>query len=509
MSAPTAAKPARRGVLSFSGFVLGAAAAALLFRIFPEIDLWFQRFFWDETKSFFLKDSGFAVFFYKGIRWATPVVAGAAAVIVLHGFAGSSVRTMRWRKPALVLLACIALGSGLMVNVMFKDQWGRARPSQITQFNGVMQFTPPFAIADQCDKNCSFVAGHPSLVFAFFGLAFFAPRRRSLAIGGVAAVGALAGLARIMQGGHFLSDVIFSGVFMFIFAWIAYRLIAPLRWNGGLARPGAPPGPHLLGISSAKLQSVGAETADFLRDLAAIAFARRAPGGPSHLEAMGPRAVTLATVGVVVLCALSVLWIDRPLALSLKANVGGLMRYADAVAQFGRSTMWVAAAAIMGIALWLASRRADGEAHRETYRVGSQRALFFIISVGGAGLAVNLMKILFGRTRPRLLFGEDAYSFKFWEFSADFWSFPSGHTVTAAAVAAAIFFLWPRLVAPFIVLAVLVGLARIVQTAHYASDVLFSIYFAALFTLSTKVWFEQRGYAIFGDIPADRTSSPS
>ena len=162
------ARGARPAALSFTGLVLATAAIAVLFRLFPEIDLWFQRMFWDETRGFFLKNSAFATVFYKGIRWATPVVVVLLCVVLFHGAVRTNAAALRRRKPALVLLACIAIGSGLIVNTLFKDQWGRARPSQITEFGGVMQFTPPFAIAEQCERNCSFVAGHPSLVFAFF-----------------------------------------------------------------------------------------------------------------------------------------------------------------------------------------------------------------------------------------------------------------------------------------------------------------------------------------------------
>jgi membrane-associated phospholipid phosphatase len=33
---------------------------------------------------------------------------------------------------------------------------------------------------------------------------------------------------RVMQGGHFVSDVIFAGVFMFLIIWLAHGLI--YRW---------------------------------------------------------------------------------------------------------------------------------------------------------------------------------------------------------------------------------------------------------------------------------------
>ena len=70
-------KPAGSGVaISFTAFVLATAAVVVLFRIVPEIDLWFQHFFWSDADGFFLKNSAFATFFYKGIRWATPAVGG-------------------------------------------------------------------------------------------------------------------------------------------------------------------------------------------------------------------------------------------------------------------------------------------------------------------------------------------------------------------------------------------------------------------------------------------------
>src|SRR5690606_35107872 len=50
-------------------------------------------------------------------------------------------------------------------------------------------------------------------------------RRRALAVAGVTVLGALAGLGRMMQGGHFLSDVIFAGVFVYAVAWLLEKLL--------------------------------------------------------------------------------------------------------------------------------------------------------------------------------------------------------------------------------------------------------------------------------------------
>ena len=78
----------------------------------------------------------------------------------------------------LFVLAALALGPGLVVNAGFKDHWGRARPRDVTQFSGERTFTPALQPTDQCDRNCSFVAGHPSVAFWLAALGFAAASHR-------------------------------------------------------------------------------------------------------------------------------------------------------------------------------------------------------------------------------------------------------------------------------------------------------------------------------------------
>ena len=42
---------------------------------------------------------------------------------------------------------------------------------------------------------------------------------------GATILGLFAGFGRIVQGGHFLSDVVFTGIFVFAIAWILYRVL--------------------------------------------------------------------------------------------------------------------------------------------------------------------------------------------------------------------------------------------------------------------------------------------
>src|SRR6202007_2501046 len=107
-------------------------------------------------------------------------------------------------------------GPGLVTNAILKDHWGRARPTQITEFGGTKAFTPALVPARQCERNCSFVAGHPALGFYLVSFGFLVPPPRRRVVEAIAiATGALFGAARIAQGGHFLSDVVFSGLVVY------------------------------------------------------------------------------------------------------------------------------------------------------------------------------------------------------------------------------------------------------------------------------------------------------
>jgi membrane-associated PAP2 superfamily phosphatase len=110
------------------------------------------------------------------------------------------------------LLLCFAVGPGLVANIIFKDHWGRARPMQVVEFGGDKSYTPPLTPSDQCARNCSFFSGEASAIFAlFFAAALVVPQWST----GLIFVGILAGLAdgtvRVLQGAHFMSDVLFAG----------------------------------------------------------------------------------------------------------------------------------------------------------------------------------------------------------------------------------------------------------------------------------------------------------
>ncbi|MGB5676009.1 MAG: phosphatase PAP2 family protein [Gemmatimonadota bacterium] len=208
-----------------------AIVAAAVFTIFPDIDLWMSGLFYKPDGGFYLKDAWWAVAIYDSI----PIIAITVGVGSLLLLIGNLVRK-RQVGPAsnrflLFLLAALAVGPGLVVNAGFKDNWGRARPRDVAEFSGEKHFTPALQPTDQCERNCSFVAGHPSVVFwlAALGFAVAARRRRNRIFAAAAALGLVAGFGRIVQGGHFLSDVIFSGLAVFAVVWVLATFVFKLE----------------------------------------------------------------------------------------------------------------------------------------------------------------------------------------------------------------------------------------------------------------------------------------
>lgn len=195
----------------------------LVFWLFPGIDLWTTGLFYDG--GFPRKEDGWVKMVYHGV----PILAGAAAV----SLSAALVIAVARRRPlgpltaraSVYFLCVLAVGPGLVINGILKRFYGRARPRDVVEFGGGSRFTPAFVVSDQCDRNCSFAAGHPSPLFCLFGAGLMASRRRWRLLWHTAAVllGGIVGLARIVEGAHFLSDVVFSGVFVFLTAWLLHR----------------------------------------------------------------------------------------------------------------------------------------------------------------------------------------------------------------------------------------------------------------------------------------------
>ncbi|MEM7653780.1 MAG: phosphatase PAP2 family protein, partial [Pseudomonadota bacterium] len=163
---------------------------------------------------------------------ASYIVLVIPIVGVLHYMTRQSFGNRNGRVLIFLLLAII-VGPGLVVNLVFKENWGRARPYQTENFGRDKQFTPALVMTDQCPRNCSFVSGDVSFVVAFSALVMLARNRRRMLIGAsaLAVAAGLMSFQRIMLGSHFLSDTLFSIFFTLGITWALYQLIVRRKWR--------------------------------------------------------------------------------------------------------------------------------------------------------------------------------------------------------------------------------------------------------------------------------------
>jgi len=224
-------------------WLLGAGFAALLLLSAAQpFDLWISAWFYRPSLQAWPWRAALPW------RWlyrygAYPALLLAAAA--LAGLLGSIWRPAwrRYRRAWLVVVLTVALAPGLLVNGILKPWWGRPRPRQVTDFGGTRAYRPWWRPGGP-GAGKSFPSGHAAIGYALAaGTCLIACRRsrlRSIVLAGTVAYGTLVGCARIVQGGHFASDIFGAGVVTF--GTIALLAQGLLRVPAGAREPGRAPG---------------------------------------------------------------------------------------------------------------------------------------------------------------------------------------------------------------------------------------------------------------------------
>ncbi len=216
----------RKLLLGALGFAVTGLITGVIFLARPELDLVIAATFADGANGFALRQHPAAKFFNDLI----DLVAIVMALACLVGWRLAARMRMAiaglWARHYAFLLASLVVGPGLIANALFKENWGRARPRQVTEFGGAAEFSPPLVLSDQCSSNCSFVSGDASMAFVLLAVALvLPPKRRALGVSGALGFGLFIGLIRVVQGAHFFSDVVFAGVFVGLAVLLLYRIM--------------------------------------------------------------------------------------------------------------------------------------------------------------------------------------------------------------------------------------------------------------------------------------------
>lgn len=167
-----------------------------------------------------------------------PLVSIVPGVIALGVVVAAFFRkgAARRRRGALFLALSLSLGPGLVVNSIFKEHYGRPRPRDVFRFDGDQRFREAWAPPE--GGGHSFPSGHAATAFWLVSPWFLLRRKRpGIGAGFILlgfAYGGLTGLARIGQGAHYLSDVVWAfGFTWLVSAGLDYGLLRERREDSG------------------------------------------------------------------------------------------------------------------------------------------------------------------------------------------------------------------------------------------------------------------------------------
>lgn len=203
-------------------FIIFTIVSVLFFTLYPQVDLDVAGLFYNEEEGFYLKKHPLFYFLYKAIG---PIL--ISTFLALLGYLYYQKREdfrakYLDKKAVLFLFVFLLIGPALITNAFFKEVSGRARPAHVVEFGGDKQFTPYYQFTDQCEKNCSFISGHAAAAFFFIAFGYVMRSRKIFLVG--LSFGVLMSLTRIVQGGHFFSDVTFAFIINLIILKGVYYL---------------------------------------------------------------------------------------------------------------------------------------------------------------------------------------------------------------------------------------------------------------------------------------------
>jgi membrane-associated phospholipid phosphatase len=192
------------------------------------------------------------------------------------------------------------------------------------------------------------------------------------------------------------------------------------------------------------------------------------------------------TIIILFLCSiLSVIayfyW-DIPLTIYCKGLGRSVLDIAEIVTIWGESRWYYMILIPAFIYFWFLAKN----------KLWSKRILFILISLSVSGLINMLVKWIAGRHRPINFFTNGFFGFDHFHTVYELTSFPSGHAVTAFSLAVAVSILFPRTSITAFIIAISIGMTRIILTSHYLSDVIAGAGIGILSTMIVKYFFDRK-----------------
>lgn len=208
-------------------------APLLLLALFTLLS-WWGNFDYEAQKTIYTAGQDSWAFGTRSL-WAFlyeygTLPAGIICVASLIGFIFSlfHARVRKWRHCFLFIILLLAMGPGVVTNLILKEHWGRPRPREVEGLGGKQSFEKVLYI-DKASSGKSFPCGHATMGYFFFGGFFLLRRYRRdwawffLMLGLL--LGFFIGVARMCKGGHFFSDVVWSAAIIYFVAMLLYYIL--------------------------------------------------------------------------------------------------------------------------------------------------------------------------------------------------------------------------------------------------------------------------------------------
>ena len=226
----------------------------------------------------------------------------------------------------------------------------------------------------------------------------------------------------------------------------------------------------------------------------------RPPSQPGRAEAAQRlrRNAPLTLVGAGIVIFVLMMWVDvREIAMMPPRGTPGLWPF-RILTDFGKDTFVLLLLIFVLLAVALAAPAVREPLCARLLDFGLR--LQFVLLAVSVPLAIGeLLKWVVGRGRPFVGGQADAFNFSHFHGTAAYESFPSGHAITAFALAFAVAAAWPRMRAVMIVYAAVIAFTRLVLLAHHPSDVLAGATIGIVGAMCVRYWFALRGLAFAVD----------
>lgn len=204
------------------------------------LDLFITSLFYNKKHHFYLQNMQPWMFLYKNGN-----IPSIAIGVFGLGLLISEIIRQRWRqcsKICLFLVLMLVIGPGIIVNTVFKANWGRPRPREIIEYSGSETYLPVWE-KGVSGIGQSFPSGHAAIGYYLMApfFVFYAMGKKRQAyffLWGGLIYGTLMGLGRVIQGAHFASDVLWSAGFVY---YTGLSLAMALRLDNNVSTAPSPP----------------------------------------------------------------------------------------------------------------------------------------------------------------------------------------------------------------------------------------------------------------------------